>query len=184
MSALGRDDLSILVADRGFLRALGGLSRHFVFVAENVGSRAGALRRAFSTLRRGGAVLHFPAGQIEPDAQFEPAPERWLGPWQPGVSSLVSACARAGGRLVLAGVCGVHSPHTKRLALNRAAERSGVTTLSPLLQLVQGLRDVQARVHLSSDDSSTRLDARATNAQEPNLRARLVSAIAEARRAS
>jgi hypothetical protein len=183
MTALGRRDLAILAADRTFLRALGRLSRHFVFVADGVASRAGALKRALSTLKSGGAVLHFPAGQIEPDAAFEPAQERWLGPWQAGVSTLVSACSRASGALVLAGVCGVHSPSSKRLAVNRAAENSGVTTLSPLLQLLQGRRDVEARVHLASGPSPTALEAQTEAEQTAALRAGLVSAIAEAQRA-
>lgn len=183
MTALGRRDLAILAADRSFLRALGRLSRHFVFVADGVASRAGALRRALSTLRGGGAVLHFPAGRIEPDAEFEPVQQRWLEPWQPGVSTLVSACSRTAGAVVFAGVCGVHSPSTKRLALNRAAENSGVTTLSPLLQLLQGRRDVATRVHLACGPSTAVLEAQTGAEQEAALRAGLVSAIAEARRA-
>jgi hypothetical protein len=183
MTALGRRDLAILAADRSFLRALGRLSRHFVFVADGVASRAGALKRALSTLKRGGAVLHFPAGRIEPDAEFEPVQQRWLEPWQPGVSTLVSACTRAGGAVMLAGVCGVHSPYTKRLALNRAAENSGVTTLSPLLQLLQRRRDVAARVHLAYGPSTAVLEAQPEAEQASSLRAGLVSAIAAAQRA-
>lgn len=181
MSAVGRRDLTVLAADRSFLRALGQLSQHFVFVAESVGSRAGALKRALSSLRRGGAVLHFPAGQIEPDADFEPRRALWLGPWQPGVSSLVAACARAGGKLVFAGVRGVHSPRTKRLLVNRAAERSGISTLSPLLQLVQGRRDVAARVHLSRAVSPAEFSALGARERDAALRAELLSAIAAAR---
>jgi hypothetical protein len=149
MWAIARQDLLILAADRRFLRALSGLSAaHLGLVGEQPGERAAALKRCLRWLRRGGAVLHFPAGAIEPDAEFAGASSPLLGPWQSGVPALVKACARASGRVLLAGVRGVHSPRAKRLLLTRLAERRGVTTLSPLLQLVGGLRDVKARVGL------------------------------------
>jgi hypothetical protein len=149
MWAVARRDLLILAADRRFLRALTGLSAaHLGFVGEEPAERAAALKRCLRWLRRGGAVLHFPAGTIEPDADFAAASDALLGPWQPGVPALVKACARASGRVLLAGVRGVHSPQAKRLLLTRLAERRGLTTLSPLLQLVRGLRDVKARVGL------------------------------------
>ncbi|HVY30099.1 MAG TPA: 1-acyl-sn-glycerol-3-phosphate acyltransferase [Polyangiaceae bacterium] len=147
MTALGRTDLLILAADRSFLRALPRLSEHLCWVGVDAASRAGALRRAVSWLRAGGAVLHFPAGQIEPDADFVADAQQLLGPWQPGVKTLVRACLRHGGQLAVAGVRGVHSPRAKRLLINRWAEQRGITTLSALLQIVGGLRDVVTRVH-------------------------------------
>ncbi|HEY6080007.1 MAG TPA: 1-acyl-sn-glycerol-3-phosphate acyltransferase [Polyangiaceae bacterium] len=184
MTAVGRRDLMLLAADRSFLRAMGQLSRHFVFVADDgVGSRAGGLKRALSLLAQGGALLHFPAGQIEPDPDFEPRRERWLGAWQPGVSSLLAACARSGGKLVFAGVRGVHSPRTKRLLVNRAAEGSGVSTLSVLLQLVLGQRDVETRVHLSNAVSPLGFSALGAGERDAALRAALLSGIEAARAA-
>jgi hypothetical protein len=181
MWALGRRDLLVLAADRGFLRALAGLSkRHLCFVADGKAARAGALKRALSWLRAGGAVLHFPAGQIECDASFEKDRARWLGSWQAGVPALVKVCARVDGRVLLAGVRGVHSPRAKRMLLNRWAERRGVTTLSPLLQLVRALDDVEARVHLRMAAAPCELALLSPEAQVANLRAELLSAIASA----
>ena len=179
MAALGRKDLLILAADREFLRAMPGLSRHFLFVGESSAARAGALKRALSCLQAGGAVLHFPAGQIEPDADFEADATRWLKPWQPGASALVQACARAHGRVLVAGVRGVHSPKAKRFVLNRWAERRGVTTLSPLLQMVGKLRDVVARVH-AAEVPQARLAGLAPQEQQVELRAALSAAISAA----
>jgi len=178
MSALARQDLRVLTADRQFLRALPGLSAHFLFVGDAAGQRAGALKRATRHLRGGGALLHFPAGQIEPDADFEPEPARWLAPWHPGVSALVAACARVNGRVLVAGVRGVHSPQAKRWRLNRTAERHGITTLSPLLQMVGKLRDVTARVGCRNAGPARALAELPASEQERQLRAALLSAIA------
>jgi hypothetical protein len=171
MRAVGRRDLLILAADREFLRALSGLSAHLVFVADAPAERARALKRSLSWLRRGGALLHFPAGKIEPDADFALPGAPLLEPWQPGVSLLVEACERVAGRVLVAGVRGVHSPRAKGLALNRLAEERGISTLSLLLQLLAKLRDVEARV---------RLDQVTGEHDEPALRAALVKAISQA----
>ncbi|HEV8245745.1 MAG TPA: 1-acyl-sn-glycerol-3-phosphate acyltransferase [Polyangiaceae bacterium] len=171
MRAVGRRDLLILAADREFLRALSGLSSHFSFVGEAPSERARALKRTLLWLRRGGAVLHFPAGQIEPDADFALPGAPLLEAWQPGVSVLIKACERVAGSVLVAGVRGVHSPRSKRLWLNRLAEKRGITTLSPLVQLVGKLRDVQARV---------RIDEVVGNRDEQSLRAALINAIARA----
>jgi hypothetical protein len=171
MRAVGRRDLLILAADREFLRALSGLSTHLAFVGAGPSERARALKRSLCWLRRGGALLHFPAGKIEPDADFAPFGSALLEQWQPGVSTLVKACERVAGRVFVAGVRGVHSPRAKRLMINRLAEKRGVTTLSPLVQLAFGLRDVNARVQL---------DEVLGNRDELSLRAALISAISRA----
>jgi 1-acyl-sn-glycerol-3-phosphate acyltransferase len=178
MSAIGRTDLAIVAADRAFLRALPGLARHLLFVGETPSQRASALKRALSWLRRGGALLHFPAGCIEPDADFEAPAADLLRPWQPGVSSLVRALERVDGTLHVAGVRGVHSPRAKGLFLNRWAERRGVSTLSPLIQMVAGLDDVATRVcivEVARPSSSSPVGE-----QEAQLRRALVSAIRRA----
>jgi hypothetical protein len=171
MVAIGRRDLAILAADRAFLRALSGFSQHLLFVGDQAGKRAGALKKSFAWLKQGGALLHFPAGKIEPDADYEGDRTRLLEPWQPGVTALVGASRRLSGRVLVAGVRGVHSPRAKGLLLNRLAERRGITTLSPLVQLLAGLRDVEARVRV--DDVSHLTD-------EQDLRRALLSAIVAA----
>ncbi len=171
MRAVARRDLLILAADREFLRALSGLSAHFVFVGDAPSERARALKRSLVWLRRGGALLHFPAGKIEPDADFALPGAPLLEPWQPGVSLLVRACEKLGGRVLVAGVRGVHSPRAKRLLLTRLAEKRGITTLSLLVQLVGRLRDVKARV---------RLDQIAGSREQLALRTALIKAISQA----
>lgn len=152
MAAVGRSDLAILAADRTFLRAIPALAPHLILVPAAATGRATALRQAISHLQKGGALLHFPAGCIEPDPAFVVSGNMQaplLAPWTPGTAVLLRAAARVGGAVVVAGVSGVHSPRAKRLILNRWAERRGITTLAPLLQLAGRLRDVQVMVRFS-----------------------------------
>ncbi len=155
LAAAGRDDLAIVAADRSFLRALPSLGRHLFFVDESaasVGRRARGLLRAHDHLTAGGAVLHFGAGRIEPDPAFTVGPGAdVLLPWSPGTGALVRAGARCGGAVVVGLVSGVHSPRAKRLLLTRLAERRGITTLAPLLQVaIRRYRDVSATVRFTA----------------------------------
>ncbi|WP_437973504.1 1-acyl-sn-glycerol-3-phosphate acyltransferase [Sorangium sp. So ce295] len=155
MAALGREDLMIVAADRRFLRALPHVSRRLLFVPiDEVGAialaaRSAGVRRALRHLRRGGALLHFPAGRIEADPAFAGQGDALLAAWHPSAGTLLRAAAAAGGRAAVAIVSGVHSPRAKRLAITRWAERRGITTLAPLLQAaLPGFDDVEVRVRL------------------------------------
>jgi hypothetical protein len=151
LAAARRDDLAIVAAERTFLRALPSLSRHLLFVPESTDSvrqRARGLLRAHDHLASGGAVLHFGAGRIEPDPAFLPSDGAdVLLPWSSGTGALVRAAARYRGTVAVAVVSGVHSHRAKRLLVTRLAERRGITTLAPLLQVaVRRYRDVSAVV--------------------------------------
>jgi hypothetical protein len=154
-ASTGRDDVAVLASDRALLRAMPNLRRHLLLVPESVNgparARARGLRGAIEHLAAGGSILHFGAGAIEPDLAF-PVPREvpLLSTWQAGAGSLVRATRRASGWVVTALVEGVHSPRAKRLLVNRLAERQGVTTLAPLLQVAFArYRDVAATVRFT-----------------------------------
>jgi hypothetical protein len=155
LAATGRDDVVIVAADRTFLRAMPRFRRHLVFVPEAPSGaamrRAVGLRRALAHMARGGAVLHFGAGFIEPDPAFPAGRTAPLAPWQPGTGALVRGAIQCAGAIVPALVAGVHSPRAKRLFVTRLAERHGLTTLAPLLQVaVPRFRDVEAVVRFGA----------------------------------
>jgi 1-acyl-sn-glycerol-3-phosphate acyltransferase len=151
LAALGRDDVAIVAADRVFLRALPAFARCLAFVPEGPGAptleRMRGIRRALRHIERGGALIHFGAGRIEPDPAFPRAEAELLAPWPRGTGTLVRGAARAEGAVAVAIIEGVHSPRAKRLFLIRIAEDRGITTLAPLLQMtVPRYRRVEATV--------------------------------------
>jgi hypothetical protein len=151
LAELERNDVAIVAADRTFLRAMPSLRKHLVFVPEAPSGatlgRAIGVRRALAHVAAGGALLHFGAGCIEPDPAFDMAGADPLAPWQSGTGALVRGTADSEGAVVPAAVEGVHSPRAKRLFVTRLAERHGLTTLAPLLQVaVPHYRDVEAVV--------------------------------------
>lgn len=66
-SLASRPDLRVIALNRPFLRALPNVARHLILVpGHDVGRRA-VVRTAVAHLQQGGALLTFPAGEIEPD---------------------------------------------------------------------------------------------------------------------
>ena len=66
-TAIPRGDLRIIALHRPFLASLPNITRHLFYISDDPGERMRAVRKVSSHLRAQGAVLTFPAGQIEPD---------------------------------------------------------------------------------------------------------------------
>jgi 1-acyl-sn-glycerol-3-phosphate acyltransferase len=88
-SALDRPDLRIIAAQRPFLAALPNTSRHLSYLADDSSSRVALIRQVGAHLRRGGAVLTFPAGRIEPDPDRRAGAAAALAAWSSSAGALV-----------------------------------------------------------------------------------------------
>ncbi len=80
-ASLDRPDLRIIAAERPFLSALSNVSRHLIYVPDDTNQRMGVVRNVVNHLRRGGAALTFPAGEIEPDPYCMPGAVDSLEGW-------------------------------------------------------------------------------------------------------
>jgi hypothetical protein len=80
-SSINRPDLRIIALNRPFLQSLPEISQHLFYVSENPSERMSAVKKAAAHLRAGGALLTFPAGQIEPDAEVYPGALESLKDW-------------------------------------------------------------------------------------------------------
>jgi 1-acyl-sn-glycerol-3-phosphate acyltransferase len=80
-----RADLRVLAAERPFLNALPNTSRYLLTVSEQPQVRFRLVRTAARHLRRGGAVLTFPGGKIEPDPAVMPGALKALEHWSASV---------------------------------------------------------------------------------------------------
>ncbi len=78
---LNRRDLKIIALDRPFLNALPNTSRSLFYLRDDPAARMSLVRGVSGHLRAGGAVLTFPAGQIEPDPDVYPGAVDSLRNW-------------------------------------------------------------------------------------------------------
>jgi 1-acyl-sn-glycerol-3-phosphate acyltransferase len=84
-TAIPRGDLRVLAADRPFLRALPNVASRLITLGPGPAGRMAAAREAARHLRGGGALLSFPAGQIEPDPLALPGAADSLAAWSQSV---------------------------------------------------------------------------------------------------
>ena len=80
-AAIGRRDLKIIAQRRPFLESLENTAKHVFFVDDNLGRRVIAAHEVAAHLRKGGAVLSFPAGHIEPDPDLDPKAIESVNDW-------------------------------------------------------------------------------------------------------
>jgi len=80
-AAIARRDLRIIALDRPFLKSLPNFSRHLFYIGDDATGRMGAVKKVAAHLRAGGAVLTFPAGEIEPDPDVYKGALKALDRW-------------------------------------------------------------------------------------------------------
>ena len=148
-SLASRPDLRVIASDRPFLRALPNVARQLIFLPdEGEGGRMAVVRAAARHLQEGGALLTFPAGEIEPDP-FAFGAARALASLQ-GWSGSYTVFARLAPhtRFVPALVSHVISPEAQRhpLTLLRRAARDKEKLATALQVALPRYRDRVARV--------------------------------------
>jgi len=147
-AAIGRDDLAILAAQRSLLDALPNVRRRLLVIEP--GAPGGlSLRKALRHVRAGGALLHFPAGELEPDPRVAPRGVPLLHPWKLGLDALLRITAKVRDDLcvVAAMVSGVISRRALTLAKLLGHSDKHTRAIVPLLQLtLPGFGDVDVRV--------------------------------------
>ena len=80
-AAINRPDLKIIAFQRPFLASLENTTRQLFYIDDDPTKRLYAVRQVASHLREGGAVLTFPAGEIEPDPEVYPGALEALESW-------------------------------------------------------------------------------------------------------
>jgi len=178
-STLPRQDLRIIAAQRPFLDALGNVSRYLINVPEETDQRMSVVRSTVSHLRRGGAIITFPAGKIEPDPASAPDALAALQHWSESVAIFARLVPEL--QIVTAIVSGVIWPAAMRHPLThlrrrkKDQERLGaslqvlVQTLLPFYPLVRTRisysKPLQARELLTKRDPSALMQAIRKQAQ-------------------
>ena len=146
-SAIPREDLRVVAAERPFLAVLPNTSRRLITVSEDSRSKSAVIRSVVRHLKSGGAVLTFPGGRIEPDPAVLPGAVEALEQW----SGSVDLFARLVPGLAVepAVVSGVLSRAALRNPLIRMRRRrSDREWLAATFQmLVPALRNVTTRVN-------------------------------------
>jgi hypothetical protein len=180
-AAIGRPDLAVIALRRPFLQALPATSRHLVFLDEEPSQRMGAVRRAAAHLRGGGALLTFPAGEIEPDPDVYPGAQEALAGWTDSTGvfarfvpelSIVPALVRS-----VLWDRAVRHPLTRLKAGRPDRERLGAS-FQLLAQLLFDLKPVTVRVEFARPIDLREIGSAATAAIQQAVLERMRSLLA------
>jgi hypothetical protein len=149
-ATIPRPDLRVVAAERPFLDALPNTSRYLLTVAETSPGRFGLVRAATRHLRKGGAILTFPGGKIEPDPAVLPGAVEALKRWSPSVD--LFARLVPGLAIVPVVVSGVLSPNPLRnpLTFLRRRKEDREWLAATLQMMTPGLYDVEVNVEFGS----------------------------------
>lgn len=94
-AALKRSDLRIIALDRPFLNSLPHTTSHLFYVYDDPAKRMTLVRQVSAHLKKGGAVLTFPAGKIEPDPDTYPGAVDSLQAWTDSVGVFIRMAPEA-----------------------------------------------------------------------------------------
>ncbi|RZI76690.1 MAG: glycerol acyltransferase [Variovorax sp.] len=155
-SLASRAELRVIASDRPFLRALPNVARQLIFLPVDGAGQMIAMRTAARHLQGGGALLTFPAGDIEPDpAAFgsERAADS-LNNWSNSYTLFARLVPAT--RFVPALVSHVVSPDTQRhpLTLLRRTARDKEKLAAALQVALPRYRDLVAKVAFGAPRSA------------------------------
>jgi 1-acyl-sn-glycerol-3-phosphate acyltransferase len=88
-AALNRKDLRIIALDRPFLNALPHTTAQLFYVYDDPAKRMTLVRQVSAHLKKGGTILTFPAGHIEPDPDVYPGAVDSLKDWTDSVGVFI-----------------------------------------------------------------------------------------------
>lgn len=88
-AALNRKDLRIIALDRPFLNSLPHTTAQLFYVYDDPAKRMTLVRQVSAHLKKGGAILTFPAGHIEPDPDVYPGAVESLKEWTDSVGVFI-----------------------------------------------------------------------------------------------
>jgi len=151
LSSIPRSDLRVLAAERPILGALPSAARSLILLPDERERRMAPVRCAVSHLRAGGALLTFPAGEIEPDPGVHTGAVEALARWSDSSMAflrLVPDCVVV--PLIVSGVLEPRAQRSLILALRR--KKKDRERLAAMLQvLVHTLWPSRWRTRVSLD---------------------------------
>lgn len=162
-AAIARPDLHILALDRPFLKSLVNVSQQLFYLNDDPNRRTDAVKKAAMYLRNGGAVLTFPAGNIEPDPDIFSGALESLGSWtdSAGVFLRLAPGTKIAPVLVRCVVWDKAVKHPLTLLRTRRKDREWLgTSLQLLSNVMFDTRPVTVRVQFAPPIDASEVDAK------------------------
>ncbi len=137
-AAIPRRDLTLVVSDVGFTRALTAARPHFIFVSTDMTERMETIRQMVQRLKDGGSLLLFARGDAEPDPSFMPGAADTMAEWSHSIEILLRKVPQT--KLVIEIASGVILPRFMKSPIARLRRKPyHQQKLAEMLQMFQQL---------------------------------------------
>jgi 1-acyl-sn-glycerol-3-phosphate acyltransferase len=151
LSCVPRRDMKVFISDVPFTRAFAFARDYFIYVPKDAGGRHASLRISIDHLERGGSLLIFAHGDVEPDPELGPGADAAIQEWSKSVEIMLRRVPEAW--LQVAIVSGVIMPKFARSPLVRirktAARRQKLAEVLQICQQMLFPKSVHIDVHIS-----------------------------------
>jgi len=151
MSCIPRQDLKVVLSDVPLTRAFSLARQYFIYVPPDAAGRLMALRASMDHLKRGGAVLTFAHGDVEPDPELGPGAWEAIQDWSPSLEIMLRKVPETWLQVVISsGVLLPRFVHSPLVRIRKAAPAR--QKLAEVLQICQHMvfpRNIQTHIHIS-----------------------------------
>ncbi len=91
LAQLHRDDIKVIVSDVPFTRGFQAAKQHLIFsTGDDTQERMSAVLQSLRHLRKGGVLMLFPTGLVDPDPACMPGAEQSFNDWSPSLEFFLS----------------------------------------------------------------------------------------------
>lgn len=151
LSCIPRKDLKVILSDVPFTRAFSAARQYFIYVPSDVLGSMTTLRASIHHLKRGGALLTFAYGDVEPDPELSGGSAESFQDWSRSVEIMLREVPDAWLQVTI--VSGVQTSiftHSPILKIRKTAPRR--QKLAEVLQILQQMifpSGIRTNVHVS-----------------------------------
>lgn len=151
LSCIPRKDMKVFISDVGFTRAFVFAGQYFIYTPRNEAGRSSALRTSIDHLQRGGSLLIFAHGDVEPDPELDPGSGEAIEDWSRSLEIMLRRVPET--RLLVTIASGVLMPKFRTNPIVRirktAARRQKLAEVLQISQQMIFPRSLQTKVHIS-----------------------------------
>jgi hypothetical protein len=138
LSCLPRKDIKAVVSDIPFLRSMPAASQMMVYATPGTQGRMTAVRGMLRQMQKGGALMIFPSGLVDPDPEVLPGADKELESWSSSLDLVLKKIPET--KIIVTIASGVLSPTCLRNPLTRLPKKEWEQRkLAEFLQVIQQL---------------------------------------------
>ncbi|NMC14563.1 MAG: hypothetical protein GYA34_16955 [Chloroflexi bacterium] len=170
-AALCRNDIKIVASGIPFIKNLPFTRQHIIFVTQNIQERMLAIREGIRHLQKGGALLIFPSGNLDPDPAVLPGANESLTRWSSSLEIILRKAPQT--NVLITIVSGVLSQSCIQHPLTRLRkgfrERQKLAEFLQVIQQLLSYKNFELIPRITFEMLQSPIDHRSSNLSWSNL---------------